>query len=127
MLPRVLDNLQQLEQQRINSLKHSVLKCVRKEKEVQPIIGKCLDTIEKAVGEVNAVEDTEIAIERYKSGDVPPADFKFDDIQVRTCFVVGTLPESLYSFGKNCFFWQLIAFRWSIFIVFSWFSKLELW
>ena len=79
-LPKVLEGLQLLEQQRINTLRHAIIKCVAKEKELIPIIHKCLEAVDKNMQSVDAVEDTEIAIERFKSGDVPPGDFKLEDM-----------------------------------------------
>ena len=63
----------------INS-RNAVLNCVGKEKEVNPIIGKCHDGIQSAMKSINPNLDTEMVIERFKSGDVPPGDFKFEDM-----------------------------------------------
>jgi len=79
-LPRLLDGLQRNEEQRIEVLRSSVMSCVSKEQEVSPIIAKCHDTIASAMHSIDPSKDTRILIERYKSGDVPPADFKFEDM-----------------------------------------------
>ena len=40
-----------------------------------PIVNKCQGSIQSAMEEINPDKDTDIVIEKYKSGDVPPADF----------------------------------------------------
>ena len=57
-----------------------MLSCVSKEREVSPIIAKCHDTIAAAMHSIDPAKDTSIVIERFKSGDVPPGDFKFADM-----------------------------------------------
>ena len=80
LLPRVLEGLQGLEKQRIEVIRSSIMSCVTKEKEVLPIMGKCYEAIEKGMRSVNPETDANIVIERFKSGDVPPGDFKFEDM-----------------------------------------------
>ena len=43
--------------------------------QVMPIVNKCQVSIQSAMEEINPEKDTDIVIEKYKSGDVPPADF----------------------------------------------------
>ena len=80
LFPKVLDDLQELEKSRIGIMRDSIKACVYKEKEVNSIINKCHDSMIQAMDDINPQEDTEIVIERYKSGDVPPRDFNFDDM-----------------------------------------------
>lgn len=79
-LPQVLNDLQKLEMTRIEHLRDGILACVDKEKEVMPIISKCLDSVAGNLHAIRPREDTEILVEKFKSGDVPPADFKFEDM-----------------------------------------------
>ena len=44
-LPQVLNDLQRLEETRIEHLRDEILACAGKEREVMPIIQKCLDTV----------------------------------------------------------------------------------
>jgi len=81
LLPGVLDELQALEQRRIELIRHGILSCIAKEREVMPIIVKCHDSINAAMDAIVPGKDTSIVIEKFKSGDVPPGDFNFEDMQ----------------------------------------------
>lgn len=59
-----------------------MMKSVEIERAVAPIIAQCLDGIEKAANEINEKEDTQLVIERYKSGFQPPGDIPFEDLSV---------------------------------------------
>ncbi len=48
--------------------------------QVQPIICRCHDSIESALRSVDPAADSLAVVERLKSGDVPPNDFKFEDM-----------------------------------------------
>lgn len=74
-LPSVINKLQEMEKNRIELIKTGILGCITKEREVSPIIQKCQGSIQSAMEEINPNKDTDIVIEKYKSGDVPPADF----------------------------------------------------
>ncbi len=52
-----------------------------KERDVAPIINGCSDTIVVALDSILPDVDTEIVIDRLKSGDVPPGDFKLEDMR----------------------------------------------
>ena len=79
-LPSVLNELQRLEQTRIQILSHSVKKMVAREREVATIISRCHETIEDSFNNVNPAQDTTLVVEKFKTGDIPPSDFKFEDI-----------------------------------------------
>ena len=49
--------------------------------QVAPIIAKCHDSISSAMNNIQAEKDSAIVIEKFKSGDVPPGDFNFEDMQ----------------------------------------------
>lgn len=63
-------------------MRNYMLKSVEIERAVAPIIAQCLDGIEKAANEINEKDDTNMVIERYKSGFQPPGDFPFEDLSV---------------------------------------------
>ena len=46
-----------------------------------PIIIKCHDSIQAAMDAIVPDKDTTVVIEKFKSGDVPPGDFNFEDMQ----------------------------------------------
>ncbi|TRY73831.1 hypothetical protein TCAL_01926 [Tigriopus californicus] len=79
-LPSLINDLQVLDQDRIEFIRSAILTKMSKRSEIEPIIKNCQDSIVSAIKEINPEDDTEIVIERYKSGDVPPNDFKFEDM-----------------------------------------------
>ncbi|XP_053601188.1 formin-binding protein 1-like isoform X2 [Plodia interpunctella] len=77
-LPHVFKQLQDLDEKRIKNIKNFMLNSVDVERKVFPIIMQCLDGMEQAANSINEKEDTQLVIERYKSGFVPPEDFQFE-------------------------------------------------
>ncbi|XP_046970070.1 formin-binding protein 1-like [Vanessa cardui] len=77
-LPHVFKQLQDLDEKRIKNIKNFMLSSVDVERKVFPIIMQCLDGMEQAAKSINEKEDTQLVIERYKSGFVPPDDFRFE-------------------------------------------------
>lgn len=63
-------------------MRNYMIKSVEIERSVAPIISQCLDGIEKAANEINEKEDTNLVIERFKSGFTPPGDIPFEDLSV---------------------------------------------
>ncbi len=49
--------------------------------QVNPIVCRCHDAIETSMRGVSPDEDALVVVERFKSGDVPPGDFKFEDMR----------------------------------------------
>ncbi len=93
LLPRVLEGLESLEKERVTTVQSAFMRVVSKEKEVQPIICRCHEAIEAQMKSISPDEDALVVVERFKSGDVPPGDFKFEDMrdpQVILCFFNGT-------------------------------------
>ncbi|XP_076258097.1 formin-binding protein 1-like Cip4 isoform X3 [Rhynchophorus ferrugineus] len=79
-LPEVFRQLQDLDEKRIKNIKNFIKSSVEIERNVFPIINKCLDGILKAADIINEKEDTSLVIEKYKSGFQPPEDFPFEDL-----------------------------------------------
>ncbi|XP_060527343.1 formin-binding protein 1-like isoform X2 [Cylas formicarius] len=79
-LPEVFRQLQELDEKRIKNIKNFIRGSVDIEKNVFPIINKCLDGILKAADVIDEKEDTLLVIEKYKSGFQPPDDFPFEDL-----------------------------------------------
>ncbi|CAH1119335.1 unnamed protein product [Phaedon cochleariae] len=79
-LPEVFRQLQELDEKRIKNIKNFICASVNIERNVFPIINKCLDGILKAAEIINEKEDTYSVIEKYKSGFQPPEDFPFEDL-----------------------------------------------
>nr|XP_015839425.1 PREDICTED: formin-binding protein 1 isoform X2 [Tribolium castaneum] len=79
-LPEVFRQLQELDEKRIKNIKNFIRSSVDIERNVFPIINKCLDGILKAADVINEKEDTILVIEKYKSGFLPPEDIPFEDL-----------------------------------------------
>nr|CAD7594468.1 unnamed protein product [Timema genevievae] len=87
MMPEVFHQLQELDEKRIKNIKNFITQSVDIERNVFPIISKCLDGIVVAADKINEKEvscissrDTALVIEKYKSGFQPPVDFPFEDL-----------------------------------------------
>eukprot|EP00092_Neocalanus_flemingeri_P058116 GFUD01069205.1.p1 GENE.GFUD01069205.1~~GFUD01069205.1.p1 ORF type:complete len:558 (+),score=166.38 GFUD01069205.1:488-2161(+) len=80
LLPAVLNNLQNLAIGNCEFFKNLISKCVKHEKDVAPIVVKCHEEMENVIGKINAKKDSEITINRLKTGSVPPADFMFEEL-----------------------------------------------
>lgn len=79
-LPEVFRQLQELDEKRIKNIKNFIYSSVQIERNVYPIINKCLDGILKAAEIINEKIDTQLVIDKYKSGFMPPDDFPFEDL-----------------------------------------------
>ncbi|XP_050533254.1 formin-binding protein 1-like isoform X2 [Daktulosphaira vitifoliae] len=80
LMPEVFRQLQELDEKRIRNVRHFMAHSADVERNVFPIINKCLDGIINAANQINEKQDTILVIERYKSGFEPPGDFPFDDL-----------------------------------------------
>jgi hypothetical protein len=80
MMPDVFHQLQELDEKRIRNIKNVMIQSVDIERNVSPIISKCLDDIVRAAEQINEKEDTQVVIERYKTGFQPPQDIPFEDL-----------------------------------------------
>jgi hypothetical protein len=83
MMPDVFHQLQEFDETRIKNIKNIMIQSVDIERNVFPIISKCLDGIVRAAEQINEKEDTQMVIERYKSGFQPPEDIPFEDLSAR--------------------------------------------
>eukprot|EP00091_Calanus_sinicus_P011888 TRINITY_DN26819_c0_g1_i1.p1 TRINITY_DN26819_c0_g1~~TRINITY_DN26819_c0_g1_i1.p1 ORF type:complete len:164 (-),score=33.29 TRINITY_DN26819_c0_g1_i1:189-680(-) len=81
LLPGVLNNIQSLSGGNCEFFKNLMSKCLKSEREVDPIISKCQEAMEKAIESVNPSKDSAIIIEKLKTGNVPPEDFVFEELQ----------------------------------------------
>ncbi|KAK3857146.1 hypothetical protein Pcinc_036584, partial [Petrolisthes cinctipes] len=80
VMPGIFQGLQDLDEKRINNFKNLLKKSVEIERSVFPIINKCLDGIVSAAESIDEHSDSQVVIERYKSGFTPPGDIPFDDL-----------------------------------------------
>jgi len=80
LLPGVFSSLQEMEEKRIRCLQNFMRKSAQSEQDVLPIISQCLEGIQKHADAIDEKEDTQIVIEKYKSGFTAPTDYPFEDL-----------------------------------------------
>nr|KAF6283072.1 formin binding protein 1 [Pipistrellus kuhlii] len=78
-IPNIFQKIQEMEEQRIVRLGESMKTYAEVDRQVIPIIGKCLDGIVKAAEGIDGKTDSQLVIEAYKSGFEPPGDIEFED------------------------------------------------
>ncbi|KAM4696671.1 formin-binding protein 1 isoform 3-T3 [Rhinophrynus dorsalis] len=78
-IPGIFQKLQDMEERRIGRMGESLKTYADIDRQVIPIIGKCLDGITKSAESINEKQDTQMVIEAYKSGFEPPGDIEFED------------------------------------------------
>jgi hypothetical protein len=105
MMPGILRQLQELDENRIKDMKNFMIRSVDIERNVLPIINKCLDGIVRAAEQMSEKEKVQMVIERCKSGFQPPEDIPFEDLsamesdevpaQVNTIAITTISPEAM--------------------------------
>ncbi|KAG3288178.1 formin binding protein 1, transcript variant X14 [Ictidomys tridecemlineatus] len=78
-IPSIFQKIQEMEERRIVRIGESMKTYAEVDRQVIPIIGKCLDGIVKAAEAINQKSDSQLVIEAYKSGFEPPGDIEFED------------------------------------------------
>ncbi|XP_055256950.1 formin-binding protein 1 isoform X12 [Moschus berezovskii] len=78
-IPSIFQKIQEMEERRIVRIGESVKTYAELDRQVIPIIGKCLDGIVKAAESIDPKNDSQLVVEAYKSGFEPPGDIEFED------------------------------------------------
>uniref|UniRef100_A0A667I1I1 Formin binding protein 1 n=1 Tax=Lynx canadensis TaxID=61383 RepID=A0A667I1I1_LYNCA len=78
-IPNIFQKIQEMEERRILRIGESMKTYAEVDRQVIPIIGKCLDEIVKAAESIDQKNDSQLVIEAYKSGFEPPGDIEFED------------------------------------------------
>ncbi|XP_019731315.1 cdc42-interacting protein 4 homolog isoform X3 [Hippocampus comes] len=105
-MPLIFNKMQELDERRMRKLAQGYILFSDTEKQVMPIIGKCLDGITKAGTNVNEKNDTLVVIEQNKSGFERPGDVEFEDYsqginRASSDSSLGTPKASIDLLGKN--------------------------
>ncbi|XP_077352305.1 cdc42-interacting protein 4 homolog isoform X3 [Festucalex cinctus] len=105
-MPLIFNKMQELDERRMRKLAQGYILFSDTEKQVMPIIGKCLDGITKAGTNVNEKNDTLVVIEQNKSGFERPGDVEFEDYsqginRASSDSSLGTPKGSIDLLGKN--------------------------
>ncbi|XP_028647296.1 formin-binding protein 1 isoform X9 [Erpetoichthys calabaricus] len=79
LIPHIFQGIQDMEERRILRLGESMKTFAEVDRQVIPIVGKCLDEITKAAESIEPKSDSQLVIEAYKSGFEPPGDVEFED------------------------------------------------
>ncbi|XP_043201078.1 formin-binding protein 1-like isoform X2 [Amphibalanus amphitrite] len=80
LLPAIYDELQALDERRARCQQDHLRRAVDIERHVFPIIHTCLDGMVRAADTIDAEKDSQLVIERYKSGFEPPDSIPFEDL-----------------------------------------------
>ncbi|XP_025917967.1 formin-binding protein 1 isoform X13 [Apteryx mantelli] len=78
-IPNIFQKIQEMEERRIVRIGESMKTFAEVDRQVIPIIGKCLDEITKAAESIDHKNDSQLVIEAFKSGFEPPGDIEFED------------------------------------------------
>ncbi|XP_075572185.1 formin-binding protein 1 isoform X6 [Pelecanus crispus] len=78
-IPNIFQKIQEMEERRILRIGESMKTFAEVDRQVIPIIGKCLDEITKAAESIDHKNDSQLVIEAFKSGFEPPGDIDFED------------------------------------------------
>uniref|UniRef100_A0A4W5Q0J3 Formin binding protein 1 n=1 Tax=Hucho hucho TaxID=62062 RepID=A0A4W5Q0J3_9TELE len=79
LIPNIFQKLQEMEERRIERVGVSMKTYAEVDREVLPIVGKCLDGMTKAAESIEPKTDSKQVVESYKTGFEPPGDVEFED------------------------------------------------
>uniref|UniRef100_A0A8C4HTG5 Formin binding protein 1b n=1 Tax=Dicentrarchus labrax TaxID=13489 RepID=A0A8C4HTG5_DICLA len=79
IIPNIFQKLQDMEEKRIERLGVCMQTFAEVDRQVLPIVGKCLDGMTKAAESIEPKTDSKQVVESYKSGFEPPGDVEFED------------------------------------------------
>ncbi|XP_066501538.1 formin-binding protein 1 isoform X2 [Hoplias malabaricus] len=79
LIPNIFQKLQEMEEKRIERMGESMKTFAEVDRQILPIVGKCLDGMTKAAESIEPKTDSAQVVESYKSGFEPPGDVEFED------------------------------------------------
>ncbi|XP_038589095.1 formin-binding protein 1 isoform X4 [Micropterus salmoides] len=79
VIPNIFQKLQDMEERRIERLGVCMKTFADVDRQVLPIVGKCLDGMTTAAESIEPKTDSKQVVESYKSGFEPPGDVEFED------------------------------------------------
>ncbi|XP_061118313.1 formin-binding protein 1 isoform X8 [Conger conger] len=79
LIPHIFQRIQEMEEKRIERVGESMKTFAEVDRQVLPIVGKCLDGMTKAAESIEPKTDSKQVVESYKSGFEPPGDVEFED------------------------------------------------
>lgn len=97
-MPKVFKQLQDMENRRIECTRSFLKLSAIIQKNVEPIINKCLDGVIDSAISIDSKADAQLVVDRYKSGMQPPDDIPFEDLSTK---VTNCETESTQSKGSS--------------------------
>ncbi|XP_029024365.1 formin-binding protein 1 homolog isoform X28 [Betta splendens] len=79
VIPSIFQKLQDMEERRIERVGVCMKTFADVDRQVLPIVGKCLDGMTKGAESIDPKTDSQQVVESYKSGFEPPGDVEFED------------------------------------------------
>ncbi|KAM3599837.1 uncharacterized protein V6R79_012486 [Siganus canaliculatus] len=79
IIPNIFQKLQDMEEKRIERIGVCMKTFAEVDRQVLPIVGKCLDGMTKSAESIEPKTDSKQVVESYKSGFEPPGDVEFED------------------------------------------------
>lgn len=79
IIPDIFQKLQDMEEKRIEKLGVCMKTFADLDRQVLPIVGKCLDGMTSAAESIEPKTDSKQVVDSYKSGFEPPGDVEFED------------------------------------------------
>ncbi|KAM4635401.1 formin-binding protein 1 isoform 8-T8 [Polymixia lowei] len=79
VIPNIFQKLQEMEEKRIERIGVCMKTFAEVDRQVLPIVGKCLDGMTKAAEAIEPNADSKQVVESYKSGFEPPGEVDFED------------------------------------------------
>ncbi|XP_066569112.1 formin-binding protein 1 isoform X10 [Amia ocellicauda] len=79
LIPHIFQRIQEMEERRIERVGESMKTFAEVDRQVLPIVGKCLDGMTKAAESIEPKTDSKQVVEAFKSGFEPPGDVEFED------------------------------------------------
>ncbi|XP_062268505.1 formin-binding protein 1 isoform X4 [Platichthys flesus] len=79
IIPNIFQKLQDMEEKRIERIGVCMKTFADVDRQVLPIVGKCLDGMTKSAESIEPKTDSQQVVESYKSGFEPPGEVEFED------------------------------------------------
>ncbi|XP_061117020.1 formin-binding protein 1-like isoform X3 [Conger conger] len=79
LLPLIFQRIQEMEERRVEQVGTCMRTFSEVERQVLPIVGKCLDGMSRAAESIQPQADSQQVVECHKSGFEPPGDVEFED------------------------------------------------
>ena len=102
-LVNILNSLQEIDKERLQFVKAAMKKALVAEKDAVKISNKCRESIDEAFDNICEENDQNRVTERIKTGETPPSDIEFEEIQLTRQKKASSLTRRLSraSFGQK--------------------------